>query len=100
MNNETGTVLFICPACGKSNDIKYGEKLYCNDCIYADKKEKTMMYDWENPQKINHSSNWLLNKVGNLCGRVGHFISRPYYKWGTFWTFDLQEDIDKVDEVW
>jgi hypothetical protein len=52
------------------------------------------------PQRINHSNNWFLNKIGNICGRIGHFISLPYYKWGTFWTyeFDFEEDIDKEDD--
>ena len=57
-----------------------------------------LKYDWGNPRKIKHSNNWFLNKVGDVCGRIGHFISLPYYKWGTFWTldeFDMTEDIDK-----
>ena len=59
-----------------------------------------MNYDWDNPQKVNHSDNWILNKIGNLCGIIGQFISRPYYKWGTFWTLDeltFKEDIDREE---
>jgi DNA-directed RNA polymerase subunit RPC12/RpoP len=37
MNEKAGTVLYICPLCGKQNRIKYNEKLICNDCIYVDK---------------------------------------------------------------
>lgn len=55
-------------------------------------------YDWDNPHKVNHSNNWILNKIGNLCGIIGELINRPYYKWGTFWTIDMVEDIDKEDE--
>ena len=57
------------------------------------------MIDFDSPKKVNNSDNWLLNKFGNMCGRIGHFVSKPYYRWGTFWTFDidLKEDIDKEE---
>lgn len=54
-------------------------------------------YDWENPRKIKNSNNWLLNKIGNFCEFVARPLNNRYYKWGTFWTFDLKEDIDKQE---
>lgn len=99
MSEKTGAVTYVCPNCGKVNTIPYGDKLKCNDCVHGDKERMT--FGWENPHKVNQSDNWILNKIGNLCGRIGHFISLPYYRWGTFWTFDeldLTEDIDREDE--
>jgi hypothetical protein len=60
-----------------------------------------MEYNWDNPHKVNNSNSWILNKIGNLCGRIGHLISKPYYRWGTFWEInelDLTEDIDRDGE--
>ena len=55
------------------------------------------------PSKINHSDNWFLNKIGNLCEIIARPLMRIYYAWGTSWTyeldkFDFEEDIDKEDD--
>lgn len=59
------------------------------------------MLDWDNPKKVNHSDSWILNKIGNLCGRIGNIVNKPYYRWGTFWSvgdIDFQEDIDREEQ--
>jgi hypothetical protein len=52
------------------------------------------------PSKINHSDNWFLNKIGNLCELIARPLMQRYYSWGTFWTYeiDLKEDIDKEND--
>jgi hypothetical protein len=57
-----------------------------------------MKYDWDNPKKIKHSNNWVLNKIGNLCEFIARPLMKRYYEWGTFWTFDMSEEIDAEDE--
>jgi hypothetical protein len=56
-----------------------------------------MKYDWENPKRVNHSSNWILNKIGNLCELMARPLMSLYYRWGTFWSIgelNFTEDID------
>ena len=59
-----------------------------------------MTYDWNNPKKVKHSNNFILNKIGNLCELLARPANYLYYRWGTFYTIDqldLTEDIDRED---
>ena len=58
----------------------------------------------ENWNEIKGSKNPILNAIGNMCGRISKIFLKPQMRWGTMWTLDFEEDIDKdeytIDEVW
>lgn len=51
----------------------------------------------ENWSKEKGSQNPILNLIGNICGKVSHMFLKPYSRWGTVWTLEFGEDIDKED---
>ena len=58
----------------------------------------------ENWNEIKGSENPILNAIGNMCGHISKIFLKPQMRWGTMWTLDFEEDIDKseytTDEVW
>lgn len=59
--------------------------------------------------EIKGSNNFILNKIGNICGWIAHRFQHLEWRWGTMyeWGFDdldLEEDINKpeynMDELW
>jgi len=38
-SKNSGTVMYVCPNCGKQNNLPYNQKLVCNNCIYEEQKK-------------------------------------------------------------
>jgi len=49
----------------------------------------------ENWTKEKGSANPILNMIGNICGKLSHILMKPQIRWGTMWTLEFSEDIDK-----
>jgi hypothetical protein len=54
----------------------------------------------DDAKRIDYSRPPLL-WFANLCGVIANFFFKPYMKWGTFYSveIDLKEEIDKDDIV-
>jgi hypothetical protein len=52
--------------------------------------------DKDNWQRVSETDNKFLNLIGNICGWISGMFLKPYIRWGTMWTYELDDDI--IDE--